>query len=144
MKSRIKTRSTLCADAGRTEREYILADTLLTYALRLRRSTLEAEMAENHIWGTAPYIIHLKEGKTSRVVVTGRDRWALEALIAAGKKGCTPIDTPGPRWSGYVFNLRQLGVPIETVTEAHCGPFAGNHARYILRASVTRFEGADA
>jgi hypothetical protein len=100
-------------------------------------------MAENETWGAAPFIIHLKEGKTSRVVVSGRDRWALEALIAAGEKGCTPIDTPGPRWSGYLHNLRGLGLPIETITEAHDGPFAGTHARYVLRASVTRSEGAD-
>ncbi|KAA0909829.1 hypothetical protein FLO80_19885 [Aquicoccus porphyridii] len=98
-------------------------------------------MADKTNWGAAPYDIHPKEGKTSRVVVTGRDRWALEALIAAGPNGCTPIETPGPRWSGYVHNLRKLGVPIETVTEAHDGPFAGTHARYILRARVTRSEG---
>ena len=71
-------------------------------------------------------------------MVAGRDRWALEALIAAGGDGCTPIDTPGPRWSGYVHNLRNLGVPIETVTEAHGGPFKGTHARYVLRALVVR------
>ncbi len=101
-------------------------------------------MADNPPWGKAPFIIHLKEGETRSVVVAGRDRWALECLVAAGSQGCTPIDTPGPRWSGYVHNLRALGVPIETVTEAHGGPFSGSHARYVLKACVTRSEGQDA
>ncbi|WP_108839298.1 hypothetical protein [Tateyamaria sp. Alg231-49] len=101
-------------------------------------------MADNTDWGTALFTIHTETDGTRNIEVSGRDRWALEALISLGKKGCTPIDTPGPRWSGYVFNLRQLGVPIETITEAHCGPFAGTHARYVLRASVARCEGADA
>jgi hypothetical protein len=96
-------------------------------------------MAKRKNWGEALFTLQLDDGKTIRVIVSGRDRWALEALIAAGKRGCTPIDTPGPRWSAYIHNLRNLGVPIETVTEAHSGPFAGNHARYVLRASVTRY-----
>lgn len=101
-------------------------------------------MADKDKWGTALYTIHNEAEGTRDIAVSGRDRWALEALIAAGQKGCTPIDTPGPRWSGYVFNLRQLCVPIETITETHCGPFKGTHARYVLSASVTRCEGADA
>ena len=95
-------------------------------------------MAEQQAWGAAPYTIHHENSETLEIVVSGRDRWALEALIAAGTNGCTPIDTPGPRWSGYVHNLRNLGVPIETITEAHDGPFAGTHARYVLRARVER------
>ncbi|WP_171207839.1 MULTISPECIES: hypothetical protein [unclassified Ruegeria] len=98
-----------------------------------------ADKEEN--WGTALFTIHNQIDGTREIAVLGRDRWALEALIAAGPKGCTPIDTPGPRWSGYVHNLRNLGVPIETLTEPHDGPFAGTHARYVLRASVTRSEG---
>jgi len=38
----------------------------------------------------------------------------LPALQAAGERGCTPIDHPGPRWSGYVHDLRKLGLVIET------------------------------
>ena len=95
-------------------------------------------MAKENSWGPAPYDVQLKEDESRWVVVAGRDRWALEALMAAGDAGCTPIDTPGPRWSGYVWNLRSAGVPIETVTEPHSGPFAGSHARYVLLASVTR------
>ncbi len=67
----------------------------------------------------------------------GRDAWALSELVKAGKRGCTPIDTPGPRWSGYVHNLRQKhGLTIETVNEAHGGAFSGTHARYVLHSPV--------
>ncbi len=75
-----------------------------------------------------PFLLHLK----------GRDRWALESLMQAGPTGCTPIDHPGPRWSGYVFNLRQAGVTIETLYEAHDGPYRGTHARYVLHSTVKR------
>jgi hypothetical protein len=43
---------------------------------------------------------------------------------------------PGPRWSGYVFKLRRLGILIETLHEQHGGPFPGRHARYVLRSPV--------
>ena len=73
----------------------------------------------------------------------GRDAWALTELIRAGGQGCTPIDTPGPRWSGYVHKLRRrYGLDIVTVTEPHGGPYKGTHARYILR-SVVRLLSAD-
>lgn len=96
------------------------------------------------IWGEALFTITSQPGSKAEILVSGRDRWALECLMAAGAKGCTPMDTPGPRWSGYVFNLRQRGVAIETLTEAHEGPFSGNHARYVLRCNVTRSEGCTA
>jgi hypothetical protein len=36
-----------------------------------------------------------------------------------------------------VFWLRShFGVVIETVTEKHGGPYAGTHARYVLRSDV--------
>ncbi|MCA0943379.1 hypothetical protein LCM08_00480 [Salipiger pacificus] len=57
--------------------------------------------------------------------------------MKAGATGCTPIETPGPRWSDYVFKLRAAGVEIETITEAHEGPFSGTHARYVLRSRVS-------
>jgi hypothetical protein len=67
----------------------------------------------------------------------GRDAWALTELVRAGDLGCTPIDTPGPRWSGYVHKLRRrYGLGIVTVTEPHGGPYKGTHARYILRSFV--------
>lgn len=89
-------------------------------------------------WGDAPFLVAKQCGAVETVTVGGRDRWALECLIAAGIHGCTPMDTPGPRWSGYVFNLRNLGIDIETVTERHAGPFSGTHGRYVLRSKVTR------
>jgi hypothetical protein len=72
--------------------------------------------------------------------VRGREAWALLALRAAGEHGCTPIDTPGPRWSGYVHDLRKLGIVIETIHEPHTGNFPGTHARYVLRSRVTVVE----
>ena len=74
------------------------------------------------------------------VAVVGRDAWALDELVKAGNSGCTPIDNPAPRWSGYVYNLRKMGVDIETVHEPHNGPFPGTHARYVLRSEVTIVE----
>jgi hypothetical protein len=74
------------------------------------------------------------------VTVIGRDAWALQELIDAGATGCTPIENPGPRWSGYIHNLRRLGFAIETIREPHGGPFAGQHARYVLRSKVRVLE----
>jgi len=71
------------------------------------------------------------------VTVTGRCAWAMLSLLRAGAKGCTPIDRPAPRWSDYVFRLRKLGVPVETIDENHGGPYSGQHARYCLKAMVT-------
>jgi hypothetical protein len=78
------------------------------------------------------------EGEDVRTIYpTGRDAWALSSLILAGAGGCTPIDHPGPRWSGYVFKLKRIyRVNIETVTEMHGGEYAGKHARYVLRSKV--------
>lgn len=75
--------------------------------------------------------------------VKGRDAWALQQLHLAGAAGCTPIDTPGPRWSGYVHKLRGKGLNIETITENHEGQFAGHHARYVLRSTVSLMAVAD-
>ncbi|MEA3533222.1 winged helix domain-containing protein [Rhizobium sp. CC-YZS058] len=73
----------------------------------------------------------------SRIVtVKGRDAWALRNLVSAGPVGCTPIDQPGPRWAHYVFKLRRSGLIIETIEEKHGGPYAGTHARYVLRTQV--------
>lgn len=75
------------------------------------------------------------------ITLTGRDAWALSELIRAGKKGCTPIDNPGPRWSAYVHKLRhEYGLKIDTVHENHGGAFPGTHARYVLRTQVRIIE----
>lgn len=85
----------------------------------------------------APYRITPSAGEAFRVTVSGRDQWALDRLRKAGRKGCTPITEPAPRWSAYVHNLRKLGVEIETITEPHEGDFPGHHARYVLRSAVS-------
>lgn len=88
-------------------------------------------------WAVASFTVRNHDAEPFTIAIKGRDRWALESLMAAGDKGCTPIDRPGPRWSAYVFNLRELGVRIDTNHEAHGGPFKGTHARYVLRSTVT-------
>lgn len=82
------------------------------------------------------YLITPSAGDPFRITVLGRDEWALEQLRKAGRKGCTPITQPAPRWSAYIHNLRKLGVEIETITEPHDGDFPGRHARYVLRSVV--------
>lgn len=88
-------------------------------------------------WALIAYNLQKTTGETACLLVKGRDRWALESLRRAGPMGCTPIDHPGPRWSAYVFNLKEMGVEIEKVTEKHSGDFPGHHARYVLRSTVT-------
>ncbi|MBZ6079181.1 winged helix domain-containing protein [Microvirga puerhi] len=75
------------------------------------------------------------DGGSERKFV-GRYAWTLFELIHADEKGCTPIEQPAPRWSHYVFVLRQKGVVIETITEKHAGAYAGTHARYVLHGTV--------
>jgi hypothetical protein len=84
------------------------------------------------------YQVTPEGGEAFTLHVVGREAWALERLAAAGPVGCTPINQPAPRWSAYVHRLRESGVPIETLTEKHGGEFAGNHARYLLRAAVQK------
>ena len=98
-------------------------------------------MSKTTAWGRMAFHIQNSAGERRLIVVFGRERWALECLVAAGAKGCTPIDHPGPRWSAYVFELRGMEVEIETIREPHGGPFQGTHARYVLRSTVTRAEG---
>lgn len=74
------------------------------------------------------------------ITVRGRDAWALDALIASGFVGVTPLHNPAPRWSGYVHKLRKAGLLVETIDEGHKGPFAGTHARYVLRSPVSVLE----
>jgi hypothetical protein len=74
------------------------------------------------------------------ITFRGRDAWALLTLREANDIGCTPIEAPGPRWSGYIYKLRNAGIIIETIRENHGGPFAGQHARYVLRSQVTILE----
>lgn len=75
-------------------------------------------------------------GKTSRVVVSGRNAWALIKLIEAAAKGCSTQETPAPRWSGYIHRLRQLGFDVETRQQPNIGLFRGRHARYFLTTRI--------
>jgi len=93
-------------------------------------------------WSIAAFAIYNDSSKPFTIHVSGRNRWALHNLMAAGAKGCTPIDNPAPRWSGYVHDCRNLGVNIETLTKPHGGDFKGSHARYVLRSKVVSFGGA--
>jgi hypothetical protein len=86
-------------------------------------------------------VVKAQIGETGpTVTVRGRDAWALLELKSANDNGCTPIDHPGPRWSGYVHKLRKVGIVIETIRETHAGPFAGQHGRYVLRSLITILE----
>jgi hypothetical protein len=67
---------------------------------------------------------------------SGRVAWALTELAKAGPDGCTPIDTPGPRWADYVYKLKKTGISVQTITEMHGGAFPGHHARYVLSSPV--------
>lgn len=82
------------------------------------------------------FAVHGTDGSVRVVEFAGRQEWALSQLLAAGAGGCTPIEHPGPRWSDYVFKLRGRGVEVETIDERHNGPYAGTHARYVLRTKV--------
>ena len=119
------TRNLLQQEPGRIERHANAADA----------PKISYRKAKRHNAGT-PYRVTPTDGDAFRIIVGGRDRWALEELRKAGAKGCTPINNPAPRWSAYVFNLRDLGVEIETVTESHEGDFPGHHGRYVLRSGV--------
>src|SRR4026207_1043105 len=79
------------------------------------------------------------------ITLTGRLAWAaLQRLMDAGENGLTPLDNPGPRWSGYIHKLRTVhGLEIATVIETHGGAFPGHHARYILRGRVEILDRTD-
>lgn len=91
---------------------------------------------ERKKWGPTWFRMTRADGTSHLFRVNGRNRWALESLMFAGQRGCTPIDNPAPRWSAYVHRLREAGLVIETLIEPHCGVFAGTHARYVLRVRV--------
>lgn len=74
------------------------------------------------------------------LAVTGRKAFTLAKLIERGDGGMTAFDDVGPRLSHYVFGLRRDGITIETVPERHGGPFAGEHARYVLRSPLSVME----
>lgn len=70
----------------------------------------------------------------------GRAAWALRHLHHAGSTGLTTLQQPAPRWSHYIYLLRQAGLQITTQHEAHGGTYAGHHGRYRLETPVTLIE----
>jgi hypothetical protein len=79
----------------------------------------------------------LKREDGSTVELTGREAFAMHALVTRGEEGVTPLDWIGPRWSDYTLKLRRRGFVIETVNESHRGAYPGRHGRYVLRSPVT-------
>ena len=72
--------------------------------------------------------------------IEGAYALTLRMLARIDARLMTPIDHPGPRWSGYVHKVRKLGLQIEAMTERHGGPFAGHHARHIPRSRICILE----
>lgn len=77
------------------------------------------------------------------IAVCRRVLWALELLVRAGPRGCSPITETAPRWAAYFHSLSGLGAPIDTIHEQHQGDFPGTLARYFLGATVLAVEASD-
>ncbi|AZO79609.1 MULTISPECIES: hypothetical protein [unclassified Bosea (in: a-proteobacteria)] len=79
-------------------------------------------------------LARVAEGPT--ISVNGREALTLLTLVERGAKGVTGIEFPGGpafRLGAYVFDLRGMGVGIETGSESHG---IGTHARYRLTTAV--------
>lgn len=87
-------------------------------------------------YGPRAFCVICPDIPTFTATIKGRPRWALERLVRAGREGLTSMTDPAARWAAYVHRLRGAGVLIETLHEAHGGPFAGSHARYRLACKV--------
>ena len=87
--------------------------------------------------------VTLRVGERTRAFnLDGRIGWTMVQLANAGLAGVAAYERPAPRWSGYVHELRQMGIPISTTMVRHGGRYKGRHARYTLAcdASVTVLE----
>lgn len=93
-------------------------------------------MALRNTLGHAQFTIKYDCAEFRTVLLSGYNRWALETLIAAGGKGCIPLELPAPRWSAYIHNLRRVGVPIATFAEPCSHSEKRKRCRYVLAASV--------
>ena len=76
-------------------------------------------------------------GDGLEISATGREAQTIIALVDAGPKGITSLETFYAGWAvrlgAYIFDLKAMGVPIRSTREPHDG---GNHARYYLAGSV--------
>jgi hypothetical protein len=106
------------------------------HALAANTQIITQRKPARHNGGTS-YSVTTTDGVAFAILISGRVRWALDQLLKAGTTGCKPIHNPAPRWSAYIFDLRGMGVEIETVTETHEGDFPGHHAVYVLRSGVS-------
>ena len=83
------------------------------------------------------FLVVEADNTAREIALVGRNAWALGELISAGTLGITALDYPGARIAAYVHMLRsEYGLLIETVDQKHDGPFAGTHAKYILKSDV--------
>ena len=80
-------------------------------------------------------------GDGPAITATGREAQTIVALVTAGPKGITSLETFLAGWAvrlgAYVFDLKAMGVPIRSTREPHDG---GNHARYYLAGPVELLE----
>lgn len=77
--------------------------------------------------------------------LTGRLGWTFYQLYRAGARGVTPVEKPALRWSSYVHQLREKGIPVDTEIEKHSGTYKGVHARYRLACdAVVTLSGMEA
>lgn len=82
-----------------------------------------------------PKIVARIAGGTT-IRCNGREALTLLTLVDRGDKGVSGVDFPGGpayRLGAYVFDLRGMGVGIETGSESHG---IGTHARYKLTTPV--------
>ena len=82
-------------------------------------------------------LVHLPEGLTRQITVTGQNARSLLALVAAGPKGCTALEvsTWALRFAAYTHLLiHRFGLNIQTKWEDHPG---GRHGRHVLLDRVT-------
>jgi len=105
-----------CSGKADTARDVSFADATNTRNIPPKRS-------KRHSDGML-YCIPPSAGKAFRIIVSGRDHWALDRLRKAGARGCTPIQNPAPRWAACVHNLRDLGLEIGAITEAQAHALA--------------------
>jgi hypothetical protein len=89
--------------------------------------------------------IQARIGDGSVTTIRGRDAETLVALVDAGAKGITSLETFKAGWAvrlaAYVHDLKRLGVPIVAIREPHDG---GSHARYRLAGDVEIITRSDA